>query len=105
MRGHVPTQPSSSRPASLHGHWGQSCAASGHSGAPQSCALAAAFGLQRAAETVKMVVDRRALLAANAARDRPAGGEVDGGDHWQDLLALGPAGRVADGRDAPVERR
>ena len=38
-----------------------------------------------------MVIDRRALLAANAAADRPAGGEVDGGDHWQDLLALGPA--------------
>ena len=65
MRGHVPTQPSSSRPASLHGHWGQSCAASGHSGAPQSCALAAAFGLQRAAEIVEMVVDPRALLATN----------------------------------------
>ena len=97
MRGHVPIQPPSSRPASLHGHWGQSCAASRHSGAPQPCALAAAFGLQRASETVETVVDRRALLATNAAADRPAGGEVDGGEHCRDLLALGPAGRDADG--------
>ena len=74
MRGHVPTQPPSSRPASLHGHWGQSCAASGHSGAPQSCALAAASGLQRASETVKEVVDRHALLAANGSGSKKVQG-------------------------------
>ena len=105
MRGHVPTQPSSSRLPSLHGCWGQPCTASSRSGAPKSCTLAAASGLQRASETVEKVSDRRALLAANAADGRPAGGEADGGDHRRDLLALGPAGRIADGRDAPVERR
>ena len=61
-------------------------------------------GFSTAAATVEKVVDRRALLAANAADDRPAGGEVDGGDHWLGLLPLGPAGRAGDGRDAPVER-
>ena len=105
MRGHAPTQPSSRRPPSVHGCWGQPCTASSHSGAPEPNALAAASGLQRASETIEKVVDRRALLAANDANGRLAGGEVDGGDHWRDLLALGPAGRVADGRDAPVERR
>ena len=48
-------------------------------------------------------VNRRALLATSAAKDHPAGVEVDGGDHWRGLLDLGPAGRVAGRRDAPVE--
>ena len=101
MRGHVPTQPSSSRLPSLHGCWGQPCTASSRSGAPQPCALAFASS---AAATVEKVVDRRVLLAANAADGRPAGGEVDGGDYGRVLLLLGPARRAADGRDAPVEK-
>ena len=101
MRGRAPTQPPSCRPPSMHGRWGQPCAASSRSGPPQPLAPAAASS---AAETVKMVVYRRALLVAVAADGRPAGAEFDGGDHWRALVALGPAGRVADGRDAPVER-
>ena len=68
--------------------------------APQPSAPAAASAV---AEAVGAAVDRRALLAINAAGDRPAGGEVDGEDRWRDLLALGPAGHVAGRRDAPVE--
>ena len=101
MRGHAPTQPSSSCPPSVHGRWGQPCTASSRSGHTQPCALAAAFqpGRHR-----RKVVDRRALLAANAADDSPAGGGDDGSDHWLALLHLGQAGRVAAGRDAPVEK-
>ena len=68
--------------------------------APQPSAPAAASAV---AEAVGAAVDRHALLAINAAGDRPAGGEVDGEDRWRDLLALGPAGHVAGRRDAPVE--
>ena len=68
--------------------------------APQPSAPAAASAV---VEAVEAAVDRRALLASNAAGDRPAGGEVDGGDRWRALLALGPAGHVAGRRDAPVE--
>ena len=67
---------------------------------PQPSAPAAASAV---AEAVGAAVDRRALLAINAAGDRPAGGEVDGGDCWRALLALGAAGRIAGRRDAPVE--
>ena len=68
--------------------------------APQPSAPAAVSAV---AEAVGAAVDRRALLASNAAGDRPAGGEVDGGDRWRAPLALGPAGLVAGRRDAPVE--
>ena len=68
--------------------------------APQPSAPAAASAV---VEAVEAAVDRHALLASNAAGDRPAGGEVDGGDRWRALLALGPAGHVAGRRDAPVE--
>ena len=67
MRGHAPTQPSSSRPPSVHGCWVQPCTASSCSGAPGPFALAAASGLKRASEMVEEVANRRALLAANAA--------------------------------------
>ena len=67
---------------------------------PQPLAPAAA---STAAEAVEEVVDRRALLAAAAADGRPAGVEVDGGNHWPALDDAGLAGRVADGRDAPVK--
>ena len=56
-----------------------------------------------AAAAVEAVVGRRALLVTNAAVDRPAGGEVNGGDHWQPLLDLELGGRVAGRRDKPVE--
>ena len=55
------------------------------------------------AEAVGAAVDRSALLASNAAGDRPAGGEVDGGDRWRALLALGPSRLVAGRQHAPVE--
>ena len=67
--------------------------------APQPSAPAAASAV---AEAVRAAVDRRALLAINAAGDGPAGGEVDGGDCWRALLALGAAGHIAGRRDAPV---
>ena len=54
-------------------------------------------------EAVEAVVGRRALLVTNAANGGPAGEEVAGGDPWRGVLGLGIAGRVADGRDAPVE--
>ena len=54
-------------------------------------------------EAVEAVVGRRALLVTNAENGGPAGEEVDGGDLWRGVLGLGIAGRVADGRDAPVE--
>ena len=54
-------------------------------------------------EAVEAVVGRCALLVINAANGGPAGEEVDGGDPWRGVLGLGVAGRVAGGRDAPVE--
>ena len=63
-----------------------------------------ANGFSTAAATVEKVAHRRALLAANAADDRPAGGGIDGGDLCRALLAPGLAGCVAGRRDAPVER-
>ena len=68
--------------------------------APQTSAPVAASAVAKAVEAA---VDGRAFLAANTAAGRHAGGEVDGGDRWRALLALGPAGRVAGRRDAPVE--
>lgn len=54
MRGNAPTQLHSSRPPSVHGHWGQPCAGSNASGPSPPCALAAASS---AAESVEKVVD------------------------------------------------
>ena len=101
MRGHAPTHPSSSRPPNVHERWRQPRAASSRSGAPQPCAKAAASS---PVEAVEKVVDRRALLAANATYGCPAGGEIGDGDHWQIVLLPGPAERAANGRDAPVEK-
>ena len=74
---------------------------------PISAALKPSPSASAAAATaiaaVAAVVDRRALLVTNAAADRPAGAEVDGGDQWLDLAGLGQEERVAGRRDAPVE--
>ena len=88
-------------------------AGAGAGPAPSPARLAASMARQpsvtavtaAAATAVEATVDRRALLVTSAAEDRPAGGEVDGGDHWRDLLDLGPPERVAGRRDAPVEVR
>ena len=104
MRGHAPTQPPSCRQARLCGCWAQPCAVCRRSRAPQPPQPLAPAAASTAAEAVEEVVDRRALLAAAAADGRPAGVEVDGGNHWPALDDAGLAGRVADGRDAPVKR-
>ena len=68
--------------------------------APQPSASATAA---TAIEAVEAVVDRRALLVTNAAAGHLVGAEIDGGDQWLGLAALGQVERVAGLRDAPVE--
>ena len=102
-RDYTPTWPSSRRLVHLDRPWAgpvPSPALSAATRAPQPSASAAAA---TAIAAVAAVVDRRALLVTNAAADRPAGAEVDGGDQWLDLAGLGQEERVAGRRDAPVE--